>query len=161
MEGFSMPQFTNRTASAAHQAPNMWSPLLQPPFLSPTRPCSIGPHDLHSVPTPEACQALTHRPAHLRPARPAQSPPCSSGPPDPCSTGQQDLCWASAPQPHQACAPQAHQISAPPGPAPDAHQAWSQTCGATPICHLPGRTPNLPRRHWQTGLDAKVVKQNY
>jgi hypothetical protein len=66
-----------------------------------------------------------------------------------CSTGPHHLCWACVPQSFQAHAPQAHQIAAMTGLCLQAH-------GALPTCH-PQEGPNLPRRHRQTGLDAKGV----
>jgi hypothetical protein len=164
----------------------MGSPLLWPPFFSPTRPVLHRPTWSSLFPTPQACQTCDPQ---------AYTPKACQA--------LHNLCWAHAPQAHQTHALQASTIStwppllsptrpmlhrptrSLPGPCPSAlpglqstgppdlcsteHSSscspgpWKQASawrpvGPCPLVTCQGRALNLPRRHWQKGLDAKVVK---
>jgi hypothetical protein len=120
--------------------------------------CSTGPwpQDQHSPAQYSLC-----KPMPLRLAKPGTAPPHTHT--------LISLLLDHTPQTSQAGDPQTHRISTPPACALQAHQAHAPKATTTPqlkasthrpvgphplaTCHR--KAPNLPKRHTQTGLDAK------
>jgi hypothetical protein len=156
VEGFSKPQFTERTARLLPT---------RPPQGRPNRPLQAGPpghhpdRHLHSRPAKSLlCQAFASRPTrpllpgHLTKSLPGATPQTLR--PFPISLqGRSPAIWLYASPPghhpptslpaHQAAVPQAHQTPLPP------------TTGGLEHHQMPAQ--KLPKRHIQTGLDAKGV----
>jgi hypothetical protein len=162
-----MPQFTNKTASAAHQSlPNSppeplfcrpWDLHSSGPHSSaPPGLCSTGPHDLHSSLPLKPARPVTHRPTHLRPARlctisagpmllrptrPMLYRPARS-PPGLHSSAPQGPCSTGPPDLCQAPAPQPCQAC-----NPQAHQI-SAPPSTAPHAHQAHENRLLPEDLW-------------
>jgi hypothetical protein len=185
MEGFSMPQFTKRTAGAACKALPHGAIALQAVGSLIFQPCSSALPGLWFTGLPDLPQTPTPQDSMI------SAGPCLPGLTSQQSISTHNFCWAAplrparlvihrptwfppwcAPQAFQALNPQAHIFSTPLARAPQACQAHTpkallyslnnslcpQARGTPLTCHLPQKG-SKPGEETQTGLDAKGVTE--